>query len=84
MKIARIDPLYVEVIVPVEQYGRIKSGMKGLVKPESPIGGKYTAEVIIVDKFVDAASGTFGVRLRLPNPTLQLPPGLKCKVLFLN
>ena len=34
------------------------------------------------DRVVDAASGTFGVRLELPNPGYRLPAGLKCKVRF--
>ena len=29
-----------------------------------------------------AASGTFGIRLQLPNPDYRLPAGLKCKVIF--
>ena len=29
-----------------------------------------------------AASGTFGVRLELPNPDFKLPAGLKCTVRF--
>ncbi len=40
------------------------------------------AEVGVVDKVVDAASGTFGVRLELPNPDTSLPAGLKCRVRF--
>jgi LysM repeat protein len=64
--------------------GSVKAGMDATVKPEAPISGFYTAKVKIVDKVVDAASGTFGVRLELPNPRYQLPPGLKCKVVFLK
>jgi RND family efflux transporter MFP subunit len=84
LKVAQIDPLYVEVIMPVKMLGSVKVGMKGLVKPEAPVGGIYTAGVIVVDRVVDAASGTFGVRLELPNPEYHLPPGLKCKVVFLS
>ena len=36
----------------------------------------------IVDKVVDSASGTFGVRLELPNPAGNMPAGVKCKVRF--
>lgn len=60
----------------------LKVGMRAKVIPEAPIGGQYTAEVKIVDKVIDAASGTFGVRLELPNPNYRLPAGLKCKVIF--
>ncbi len=80
MKIAQLDPLKVEVIVPVSQYGTIKPGMKAVVKPESPLEGEYIAKVTIVDPVIDAASGTFGVRLELPNPNYQLPGGLRCTV----
>lgn len=82
MRVARIDPLYVEVIVPVEKFGTIKRGMRAEVKPELVIPGKYFARVIIVDRVIDAASGTFGVRLELPNPEFHLPAGLKCRVIF--
>lgn len=81
-KIACIDPLYVEMVVPVDLFGAIANGMRAMVHPESPIGGQYKAEVIIVDRVIDGASGTFGVRLRLPNPKHRLPAGLKCKVEF--
>lgn len=82
LKLAQIDPLNVEVIVPVDLLGSIKVGMRGEVRPEGPLGGVYTAEVKIVDLVVDAASGTFGVRLELPNADHSLPAGVKCKVLF--
>lgn len=84
LKLAQIDPLHVEVIMPVSTLGSVKVGMFAEVKPEAPVGGVYKAKVTIVDKVVDAASGTFGVRLELPNPDYKLPPGLKCKVLFLK
>lgn len=84
MKLAQIDPLHVEVIMPVSMLGAVKVGMVAEVKPEAPVGGVYKARVTIVDKVVDAASGTFGVRLELPNSDYKLPPGLKCKVLFLK
>jgi len=84
MTVACIDPLNVEVIVPVERIGTITRGMNAEVRPESPVGGVYTARVVIVDRVVDAASGTFGVRLKLPNPSYKLPAGLNCKVRFLK
>jgi membrane fusion protein, multidrug efflux system len=82
LKIARIDPLRVEAYAPVAMLGKIAVGMTAHVKPESPLTGEYTAKVVVVDRVVDAASGTFGVRMELPNPHLKLPAGLKCSVLF--
>ena len=82
LKLAQIDPLNVEVILPVNLFLSIKVGMRAKVIPEAPVGGQYTAEVKIVDRVIDAASGTFGVRLEMPNPNHRLPAGLKCKVIF--
>jgi multidrug efflux pump subunit AcrA (membrane-fusion protein) len=84
LKLAQIHPLYVEVFAPVELLGSIKVGMSADVSPEEPVGKVYKARVTIVDQVVDAASGTFGVRLELPNPKYRLPAGLKCKVTFHN
>ncbi|MBN2060013.1 MAG: efflux RND transporter periplasmic adaptor subunit [Deltaproteobacteria bacterium] len=84
LKLAQIHPLKVEVILPVEMLGTVKAGMRAVVKPEAPVNGSYDATVKVVDKVLDAASSTFGVRLELPNPDYQLLPGLKCKVIFLG
>jgi multidrug efflux pump subunit AcrA (membrane-fusion protein) len=82
LKLAQVDPLNVEVIAPVALYPSIKVGMRARIKPEAPLGSEYTAVVKIVDRLIDAASGTFGVRLEMPNPGNHLPAGLKCKVIF--
>ena len=82
MTIAQVDPLHVEVFVPIADYGRIAVGNEAKVMPEAPVGGTYTARVTVVDRVFDTASGTFGVRLELPNPALKLPAGLKCRVRF--
>ena len=82
MKIVSINPLNVEVIAPVDLFGKIKKGMKASVIPEEPIGGKHTARVVIVDRVLDAASGTFGIRLELKNRNNRLPAGLRCEVSF--
>ena len=82
LRLVQLNPLRVEVVVPVRYYGKIKVGMTGTVEWEAPIGGSYPATVKIVDSVVDAASGTIGVRLELPNPNLKLPAGTKCSVRF--
>ena len=82
LKIAQIDPLRVEAYAPVTMFGKIAVGMTAHVKPEPPLTGEYTAKVVVVDRVVDAASGTFGVRMELPNSHLKLPAGLKCSVSF--
>ena len=82
VKVMQIDPLNVELILPVQHYGRIKAGQRAWVLPEAPVGGKYMARVEVVDPVLDAASGTFGVRLTLPNSDRRIPAGLKCRARF--
>jgi RND family efflux transporter MFP subunit len=82
VKVATIDPLKVEVIVPSSYFSRIKQGMNANVKPDGADAEVRSAKVIVVDKVIDAASNSFRVRLELPNPNLSLPPGLRCKVDF--
>jgi membrane fusion protein (multidrug efflux system) len=82
LEIAQLDPLHVEVYMPIEMFGRIAPGMTAQVSPQAPIGGLHPARVTIVDKVLDAASGTFGVRLELPNPDFALPAGIRCDVAF--
>ncbi|MFT5376313.1 MAG: membrane fusion protein (multidrug efflux system) [Candidatus Latescibacterota bacterium] len=83
LTVARIDLLNVEVIAPVERFGSIVKGMRAEVRPEEAVGGVYIGEVMIVNQVIDAASGTFGVRVEIPNSEYKLPAGLKCKVRFL-
>jgi RND family efflux transporter MFP subunit len=78
--VSQIDPLNVEVYVPLSQFGRIHLGNSAQVYPE--VGGEYTAIVTVVDQVFDAASGTIGIRLELPNPDYALPAGLKCQIRF--
>lgn len=82
VKLAEIDPLHVEVVLPVALYGRIKVGQRAEVIPEQPVGGRHAAIVKVVDRVIDAASGTFGVRLELPNRNRAIPAGVRCRVRF--
>ena len=82
LRVAQIDPLLVEVIVPSHLFGKITPGMFATIVPELPEYGEHTATVTIVDRVIDSASNTFGVRLELPNAERQLPSGLRCLVRF--
>lgn len=84
VKIAQVNPLRVEVVAPVSYLGKIKRGQMAMVNPESPVGGSYEAEVKMVDPILDAASGTFRIRLHLPNKDFKLTSGLRCQVSFLD
>jgi HlyD family secretion protein len=82
LRVAQIDPLRVETIVPDRLFGKIKSGMTATIIPELARYGLQTATVKIVDKVIDSASSTFGVRLEFPNPDHRIPSGLRCQVRF--
>ena len=41
-------------------------------------GAIHDAEVDVVDEFIEAASGTYRVTLKIPNPDLSIPSGMRC------
>jgi cobalt-zinc-cadmium efflux system membrane fusion protein len=79
LRIAVIDPLRVELMVPTAQFGTLAPGDRVTIRPELPGAGAVTATVRHVDRVLDAASNSFRVRLTLPNPHYRLPAGLRCK-----
>jgi membrane fusion protein (multidrug efflux system) len=82
LKLAQLNPLNVEVVAPAELFGTIRIGMTGRVNLAPFFSGTFPAKVVVVDRLIDAASGTFGVRLQLPNPSNKFPAGIKCSVNF--
>jgi len=84
VKIAQIDPLNVEVIAPIHMLGSIQVGMDAEVTAEQSADAVFHARVIVVDPVIHASSGTFGIRLNLPNSDHKIPAGLRCKVYFNN
>lgn len=79
LRVAVIDPLRVELMVPTAQYGTLTSGDRITIRPELPGTDAVVATVDHVDRVLDPASNTFRVRLTLPNPKYRLPAGLRCK-----
>ncbi|MDH3686647.1 MAG: efflux RND transporter periplasmic adaptor subunit [Myxococcales bacterium] len=84
LRIAQLDPLRVEVILPAALYGSIRPGARATLMLEHREHEVHLAEVTLVDPVIDAASGTFGVRLRLPNPDHAIPGGLHCEIDFVG
>ena len=82
MRVAQLNPLHIEAIVPMEMFGKIQKGMSADVFPEIVSDEARQATVTVVDKMGDAASGTFGVRLTMDNPGNALPAGIKCHAQF--
>lgn len=82
MTIAELDPLHVEAYLPTELYPRLALGQEAEVTFGAPIDVRRSATVSAIDRVFDAASGTFGVRLDLPNTDHALPGGVKCGLRF--
>ena len=83
VRIARLDPLQVETVLPMALFGRVQAGMVAEVRTENTPDEARRAVVRLVDRMGDAASGTFGVRLTLPNPGNRIPAGLRCQLRLL-
>lgn len=80
LRVAEVNPLRVEVVVPAPAFGLVAPGRRATVRPDSGPVREASATVTIVDRVLDPASNTFRVRLALPNPELRIPAGARCKI----
>ena len=80
LRLAQVNPLNIEAIAPSRLFRTVRVGMSGRVSLAPMYPGSYQAKVVVVDRLVDAASGTLGVRLELPNPENRIPAGIRCSV----
>jgi len=80
LRLAQLDPLRVELVLPANRWGSVAAGDRVGVTPELPGAVPLTARVTHIDKVIDASSNTFRVRLALPNPDDKVPAGARCKV----
>jgi RND family efflux transporter MFP subunit len=78
LKLAQTDPVRVEVVLPAARFGKTRVGDIVTIKPEPPFAGSYKAVVRVVDPVIDSGSGTFGIRLEIPNPKGAVLTGVKC------
>lgn len=79
-RIAKINPLRVEMVVSAASYGTVSKGMQLKVVPQLSNIPTLDAKVTLVDKLIDGASNTFRVRAAIQNPNSEIPSGLRCKV----
>jgi len=79
-RVARLDLLRVEVVVPASMFGTITKGMIARVTPTLPNAEPLDAEIVLIDHYIDSASNTFRVRAALPNADGKIPPGSRCSV----
>lgn len=80
LRVAQLDPLRVELVMPASRWGSVNKGDAMAVVPELPGADKLLAQVTHIDRMLDAASNTFRVRLSLPNPGHRVPAGARCKL----
>jgi membrane fusion protein, heavy metal efflux system len=82
LRVATIDPLHVEVVLPAALFGRVAVGQVATVRPDLAGLAALQGSVVLADRFIDAASNTFRARVALPNPGGLIPAGLRCKAQF--
>lgn len=80
LRIADIAVLHAEVVLPAEAYAYVKPGQRATVRADVPVRVQAQGTVKVVDRVLDAASGTFGVRLEVPNADAKIPAGIACRV----
>jgi cobalt-zinc-cadmium efflux system membrane fusion protein len=78
-RVAVVNPLRVEVVLPSTFYSAVQNGMTITVTPDFPGASPRLARVTVVDRLIDGASNTFRIRAELPNADFSLPAGLRCK-----
>jgi len=82
LKIASVDPLRVEVVVPIDMFGKIQIGQDASVSADLPDAAPRSARVTEIDSVMDPASNTFRLRLSMDNADRTMPAGLRCKISF--
>lgn len=82
LQLAKIDPLQVEVLAPAKIFGQITPEMEVTIRPDFPADSEFPAKVQVIDRIIDAASGTFTILLELPNPDAKLVGGTRCTARF--
>ena len=81
IRVVRIDPLWIDVPVPLDQTANLRNGHKAIV--EFPAPGKMSIEgtIIYIAAVANAGSDTLRVRIQVPNKTNR-PAGEHVTVTF--
>lgn len=80
LDLVTVDVLLAEVLMPAAAYGRIALGQTAAVASE---GGPVAQGVVdAIDPVINAASRSFGMRLRIDNAAGTLTAGTRCTVAF--
>jgi membrane fusion protein (multidrug efflux system) len=81
LRVARLDPLYVELILPSQRFGSLRMGQNVEVLAELD-NRRLSGRIVSIDRVIDASSGSFRVRLAVSNPGYRIPSGQRCQARF--
>lgn len=81
LRVARLDPLYVELILPAGRFGSLRMGQSVDVVAELD-KRRLSGRIVSIDRVIDASSSSFRVRLAVPNPGNRIPSGQRCQARF--
>lgn len=79
LKLATVNPLRAEVVLPALLYGKLAVGGRVTIKPDLPGLPTVQGTASVVDRVIDPASNTFRARVELANDDGRLPAGARCK-----
>lgn len=82
LRLVCVDPLFVVTHVPAVKADRLESGVQAILRLENADPNDLTCVVSVVDHVADPASGTYRVKLTLPNPDGRLSAGMKGTLTF--
>ena len=66
LTIAQIDPVYADVIAPAAMFSAARKGQKIRIQLQHPVALEVLGEAAVIDPYVDGASGTFRIRVAIP------------------
>ncbi len=83
IQVVKIDPLWIDLPVPLEQVGQLRKGNIARVSfPGTDAGEPAEGIIIHVSGVADAASDTLRVRVEVPNPDGR-PAGERVSIMFM-
>lgn len=76
-RLASLDPLRVELPLPVELYPKLSAGASYNLVAEGPVNEPIRATLRTIRPEIDSASATFVATFEIRNPDLALPAGFR-------
>jgi HlyD family secretion protein len=74
--LSQVDDVYVEFIVPAQHRSELQPGQEAVMEVDGLPGQRVQGRIQEIRPAAEAASRTFGVKVRVPNPKGTLRPGM--------